>query len=176
MRDALLEALEDGDDPEVLRLLADDAEAQGHRTLTVEYLQRLGSALGDEGGAEVALRLAKLLEEEDDEEGALEQYLIALEIDPKHVEVLSAVAHLQRAKRKTKTSTDTYTRLLQLTERDQKLRTARCLADILAELDRPEEAIADYKIVLELDPEDLEAVATLRDLAENAELWEDYAR
>ncbi len=175
MRQALLEVLEDGDDPETLRVLADDAESQGMRTQTVEYLKRLGDALGDEGRAEVALRLAGLLEDEGDEEGALEQYLIALAKDGKNVAVLSAVAHLQRSTGDAEASADSYKRLLPLTEGEQKLGAARCLADILADLDRPEEAIAAYKVVLELDGEDLEAVERLRDLAEGAELWEEFA-
>ncbi len=175
MRQALVEALEDGDDPEVLRVLADDAESHGQRTQTVEYLKRLGDALGEEGRSEVALRLARLLEDEGDEEGALENYLVALAQDPKNIEVLSAVAQLQRSTGDQEASADSYKRLLPLTEGGQKLGAARCLADILADLGRPEEAISAYKIVLELDREDLEAVERLRDLAEGAELWEEYA-
>lgn len=175
MRQALLEALEDGDDAEVLRILADDAESQGMRTQTVEYLKRLADALGEDGRGDVALRLATLLEEEGDEEGALEQYLLALQADNKNVAVLSAVAQLQRSTGDAEASADSYKRLLPLTSGEQKLGAARCLADILAELERPEEAISAYKIVLELDSEDLEAVERLRDLAEGAELWEEFA-
>lgn len=176
MRQALIEALEDGEDAEALRVLADDAEANGQQTLTVDYLDRLSSILDDDGKAEVALRLAKLLEAEDDEEGALHHYKVASGADPNNVDILSAVAHLQRSTGDAAASADSYKRLLGLTEGEQKLATARCLGDLLNELERPEEAISAYKIVLELDPEDFEAVENLRDLAEGAELWEDYAK
>lgn len=175
MRAALLEALEDGDDIEALRILADDAQSQGMHTQTVDYLRRLGDALGDSGRGEVALRLARLLEEEEDEEGALEQYLIAQKGAPDDVDILSAVAHLQQATGDQAASADSYKRLLGLCQGDQKLATARILAGILAALDRPLEAIDAYKVVLELDETDLETVENLRDLAEGAELWEDFA-
>jgi len=176
MRQALSLVLEDVEDVDALRVLADDAQAQGNSTETVDYLKRLEAVLGEDEKGEVALRLAKLLESEGDEAGALEQYLVALQGDEKNVEVLSAVADLQRAIGDADAASGSYARLLPLTDGDQKLGTARCLADLLSELDRVDEAIATFKIVLDLDEEDLEAVEKIRDLAEEAEMWEDFTK
>ncbi len=176
MRQALLDALEDGEDAECLRVLADDAQAQGDQSATVAYLRRLADCLGEGGKGEVALRLAKLLEEEDDEEGALEQYETALASAPEDVDVLSAVAHLQRSTGQETESAASYEKLLKLSSGEQKLATARCLADLLAELERPQEAMTVYRTVISLDSEDLEAVEHLRDLAETVEDWTEYAQ
>src|SRR5690606_4259301 len=97
-----------------------------------------------------------------------------LGVEPNNVDILSAVAHLQRSTGDAESSAQTYKKLLDVTEGDQKLATARTLGGLLAELGRTEEAISAYKIVLELDPEDLETVENLRDLTETAEKWQDF--
>ncbi len=176
MEQALLLVLEDEEDLDSLRVLANIAQEADDRPLAVAYLRRLEVVLGEDGRSEVALRLAQLLEAEDDQEGALEQYLLALDADKDNVAILSAVADLQRALGDQEASASSYERLLGLTSGDQKLATARCLADLQSDLDRTEAAIASYKIVLELDEDDLDAVDRVRDLAEKVGNWEDFAK
>lgn len=175
MRQALVDSLADGEDAEVLRVLADDAESLGDRGQSIDYLRRLTVVLGGASGADVALRLAKLLTDDGDETGALEQYEFVLKSNPKDVDVLWAVAELQRKIGDETGSVETHRVLLPLAPREQKLVVARSLAELLASLHRPDEAVSAYKVVLALDPEDLEAVERLATMAEAAEQWEDFA-
>lgn len=174
MRQTLLLVLEDAEDAEALDVLADLSEQESNTKETIEYLRRLEKCVTGEARVPVALRLGRLLEEEGDEQGALEHLEVALAEQPNDLLILSAVADLQRRVGKGEAAADSYTQLLELAEGGQKLATARCLADLLSELERPEEAIATYKIVLALDSEDFDAVANLRDLAEKAGKWEDF--
>jgi len=183
MRSALTELLEDGDDVEALSLLAQDAEETGEIAEAIGYLRRWQSAVSGDARAEVALRLAQLLEAEGDQAAALDEYFAVLVNRPNSVVAVASVARLQEALDQPAAAAETLGRLLPLVEGDQKLESARRRADLLAELGQREtpsaaekrkEAIAAYQVVLALDGGDYEVVEILRDLCREIESFEDY--
>src|SRR5690606_4460121 len=75
MRQSLLAALEDGEDAETLRLLAEDAEAQGDAREAAEFFGRLVDVAPQEERVELALRQARLLAKgAEDLDAAIERY------------------------------------------------------------------------------------------------------
>jgi len=183
MRSALTELLEDGDDVEALSLLAADAEESGETTEAIAYLRRWQNAVGGDARAEVALRLAKLLEAEGDQAAALDEYFAVLVSRPNSAFAVANVARLQEALEQPAAAAETLGRLIPLVSGDELLSAARRRADLLATLgqrdvpsavERRKEAITAYQAVLELDTGDYEVVEILRDLCRDIESWEEY--
>jgi len=183
MRSALTELLEDGDDVEALSLLALDAEETGEISDAIGYLRRWQNAVSGDARAEVALRLAMLLEAEGDQAAALDEYFAVLVNRPDSATAVASVARLQEALDQPAAAAETLGRLLGLVSGDEKLEAARRRADLLAELgkrdtpsaaDKRKEAISAYQVVLELDSGDYEVVEILRDLCREIENFEEY--
>src|SRR6478736_6608194 len=183
MRSALTELLEDGDDVEALSLLAADAEESGEITAAVGYLRRWQNAVSGDARAEVALRLAKLLEAEGDQAAALDEYFAVLVSRPDSAFAVGNEARLQEALDQPAAAAEPLGRLIPLVSGDEKLTAARHRADLLAELgqrdapsavERRREAILAYQVALELDTGDYEVVEILRDLCRDLENWEEY--
>ncbi|HMI87721.1 MAG TPA: hypothetical protein VK550_26725, partial [Polyangiaceae bacterium] len=97
-REILMKALEDGDDPEVLTKLADDAEERGDPEQTQEFIHRLFPLMKTtEERVAVAMREGNLLADAlDDSDGAIARFLMILdEIDPKNREAVGRIAELE---------------------------------------------------------------------------------
>lgn len=172
--------LEDADDAEALTLLADDAEGRGDAGTAVGYLRRL-IALRDE-----ARRVPLLLREAHlrhkglkDLDGAVRSYETILhELDPKNLNALSALADLELQRGKPDKAAEALERQLELAESpDQKTDLGVRLADLYeSDLNDVEGALRVLQIVHAIDPNDLDAVQRICELAERSENWGLLAR
>lgn len=175
-RATLLALLDDGDEPEALAWLADDAQQNGDAESAVGYLARLVKVTTDPAAkVEVALREAALLADGlDDLEGALARYRRILEeLDPEHPGVLLSIADLEeRLGNQAATAEALEKRLALLQGTEEKLETAERLARLYeGPLDDPKAAIRVLDIVRELEPENFDAVQRLCELCEREEDW-----
>ena len=175
-REILLKALEDGDDPDLLVKLADDAEERGDPEQTQEFLHRLFPLMKttDERVA-VAMREANLLADAlDDADGAVARFLMILdEIDPKNREAVGRIAELEEKRGNHEQVAEALERELKMgIEQQDRLEIARRLAGLYeGPLDNPEGAIRALDIVRALDTEDFEATARLEALCEKVGDW-----
>jgi len=177
MRMALLEVLEDGEDAGALADLANDAEAQGDLTSAADFLRRLEAVAPVAELGALALRLAGILEDQGDDQGALEKYRVALSSQPRTVAALTSLAVLEQSVGEPKNSVELYERLIELTTGEDRLAAARNLARIEADvLKRPEAAFKAFQTVANLDSDDFAAVERLRDLSARLERWDDFGR
>lgn len=175
-RDSLQLVLEDADDPEALRLLADDMEESADWAAAAEYVGRLARATdSDEERIKVSLREAKLIAEGlEDRATAIERYEAILKsLDDKNQEALRNIADLHEAEDSPEGTADALERLLEtLTENDDKLAAARRLADLYeGPLAKPAEAVRSLEMVREIDDEDFDALQRLSELSEKLEDW-----
>jgi cellulose synthase operon protein C len=180
-RESLVLSLEDGDDVEVLTLLADDAEQRGQAQDAVEYLGRLAKLLPEPGDrVGVMLREAKILADMvDDPTGAIDRYeTILREYQPNNSEALATIAELyERLDNPKGVAKALERRMATLEGPEGKLEIARKLADLYeSRLDEPAAAISRLDIVRNLDPEDYDALRRLSALAEHVEDWPRFAR
>ena len=180
-RESLILTLEDGDDVEVLTLLADDAEQRGEAQDAVEYLARLARLLPEPGDkVSVMMREAKILADMlDDAVGAIERYeTIIRDYQPTSTEALATIAELHERLDDPKGVANALERRMTLLDDGEvKLEIARKLADLYeSRLEDPAAAIARLDIVRNLDPEDFDALRRLSALAEQVEDWPRFAR
>ena len=180
-RESLVLSLEDGDDVEVLTLLADDAERRGEAQDAVEYLARLAKLLPEPGDrVGVMLREAKILADMvDDPASAIERYeTILRDYQPNNAEALTTIAELHERLDNPKGVADALERrMATLNDSDAKLDIARRLADLYeARLEDPGAAISRLDIVRSLDAEDYDALRRLSALAEQVEDWPRFTR
>jgi hypothetical protein len=175
-RESLERVLEDGDDPEALALLADDAEERGEFSEAVEHLARLARTSTDKHHQTlVALRQARLLAEGvKDIEGAVEQYQRVLaEHDPHNEEALAAIASLEEGRGRYAAAAAALELHLKIaTKPEQQVELARTLADLYeGQLDDAAAALRVLNVVFRADPDDFQAVQRIVELAERLEDW-----
>lgn len=172
-RTSLALCLEDGEDREALRLLAEYAEASGDFEEAVTTLRRLESSTEDrEERLEIVLEQAALLEEHlGDAHAAIARYEEVLtDLDPKNRPALEKIARLYEQQGDSATLALTLERTLTLAEDDEeRLALARRLATLYeGALQDTKRAIEALEIVHRLESEDFDAVARLHALAEKA--------
>ncbi|MFZ5897346.1 MAG: hypothetical protein ACOY0T_40200 [Myxococcota bacterium] len=175
-RATLVAVLDDGDEPEALIWLADDAQQGGEPRAAAGYLARLIKVTKEpEKKVEYALREAGIVADGlDDLEGAIERYTRVLnELDNKNAGALERIADLNdRLERPDKSAEALEKRLALLSETEAKLVTAERLAALYeGPLDKPEAAIRVLDIIRELEPENFDAVQRLCELCERTENW-----
>ncbi|MGC4088260.1 MAG: hypothetical protein QM756_10235 [Polyangiaceae bacterium] len=175
-RATLVAVLQDGDEPEALVWLADDAQQGGEPKAAADYLARLVKVTTDPTQRiEYALREAGIVADGlDDLEGAIDRYgRVLSELDPKNVGALERIADLNdRLERPEKSAEALEKRLALLSETEPKLATAERLAALYeGPLDKPEAAIRVLDVIREIEPENFDAVQRLCELCERTEVW-----
>ncbi len=174
-RESLMKVLEDGDDFDALALLADDAESREDYNEAASLLRRLGAVASDvPKRVEVRMREARLLADNiDDVDGAVARYQsVLVDLDPKHVGALLAVAELEERRENPKAAAAAIEQLVPLQEGEPRVETARRLFALYeGPLDDPEGAIRALDVVVAGDEEDFEAIAKLAALCESTEKW-----
>ncbi len=180
-RESLVLSLADGDDIEVLTLLADDAEQRGEAQDAVEYLARLAQLLPEPGDrVGVMLREAKILADMvDDPASAISLYeTILRDFQPNNAEALSTIAELHERLDNPKGVAEALERrLASVNDPATKLEISKRLADLYeVRLEDPGAAISRLDIVRGLDPEDYDALRRLSALAEQVEDWPRFTR
>ena len=180
-RESLVLSLADGDDVEVLTLLADDAERRSEAQEAVEYLARLAQLLPEPGDrVGVMLREAKILADMvDDPASAIELYeTILRDFQPNNAEALTTIAELHERLDNPKGVADALERrLASVSDPPTKLEIARKLADLYeVRLENPGAAISRLDIVRGLDAEDYDALRRLSALAEQVEDWPRFTK
>lgn len=172
--------LSESDDVEALTLLADDAETRGDAARAVGYLRRLSNLRDEKRRAPLLLREAHLLHKGlKDLDGAVRTYETILnELDPKNVDALAALAELELQRGKPDKAAEALERQLELAETPElKTDLGVRLADLYeSDLDDVEGALRVLQIVHATDPNDLDAVQRICELAERSENWGLLAR
>jgi tetratricopeptide (TPR) repeat protein len=176
-REMWLKVLEDGDNPEALENLIQDALQREDHTEATTLLRRLGGTTRDRGErARIALREAEILAEGiGDVDTAISRYeSILVELDPACRPALQAIADLQEARDNPVAAADALERELALvSEPSERGPIAGRLSHLYEQLGDPARAIRSLEIVRKADPEDFEALARLSSLCERTQ---DYAR
>lgn len=176
MRQALILLLESEEDPEALRVLADDAESLGDLSGALSYLARLEALSEGPELRVLAHRSARLMQELGDDAGALSRYDIALEVDPDDIEALTQKAELELKLGDPAASAKSYKTLTEKTTGAVRLEHARKLSVLLEdELGDAEGAVRALEIVIELDKDDLGAVERIAALSERLGNWAAFA-
>jgi hypothetical protein len=175
-RATLVAVLDDGDEPEALLWLADDAQQGGEPKAAADYLARLVKVSSEPAQkVEYALREASLVADGlDDLEGAVERYSAVLkDLDPENVGALERIADLNdRLERPGKAAEALEKRLTLLKDTEPKLATAERLAALYeGALDDPRAAIRVLDVIRGLEPENFDAVQRLAELCERVEDW-----
>lgn len=175
-RETLVRLLEDGEDVEALRWLADDAEGRGEPTEAVEYLARLEKATSEPlQKIQVVLREAALTADAlSDPKAAIDRYEYVLEkLDPEHQGALEKIGELYERLDDPKGTANALERRLKLaTDVETRVAVANKLADLYeGPLDDAKSAVRVLDIVRELDTEDLGAIQRLCELCEKLEDW-----
>ncbi|APR76310.1 Adventurous gliding motility protein K [Minicystis rosea] len=169
-RESLVLVLADGDDPEALSKLVDDAIERGDHQEAVDFLRRLGQkATTPEQKVGIALREAGMLVDKlDDLDSALERYEgILKDLDPKSRAALSAIASIHEKRGNDKGVAEALEREIPLAEGEEKVELAQRLAQLYeGPLADPRGGIRALSIVHAADPEDFDAIARLQKLAE----------
>src|SRR5690606_19156066 len=107
---------------------------------------------------------------------ALDQYQLVLALEPNTAPALTAAGRLQESLGDPEAAAESFKKLIPHAEGEAKLEAGRRRADLLLQLEDTKAAIAAYKLVLGLDPDDYEVVEILRDLSESSENWTDYVK
>lgn len=181
-RSSFSDALQDGEDPEALAWLADDAERTEDYMMTVEFLDRLARAMAaDEDRArEIQLRAARVVAEKlDDPAGAIERHEQIVEsTGGQHTESLKVIADLHERNDNPKGAADALERWLKITtEKDVRIEVSRRLGELYeGPLDDPRAAVRNLEIVAELDPEDFDVIGRLCTLSERLEDWQGFVK
>jgi hypothetical protein len=175
-RATLIAVLDDGDEPEALIWLADDAQQGGEPSAAAEYLARLIKVTPETSKkVEFAMREAELVASGlDDLPGAERRYLTILaDLDPTNVEALERIADLNdRLERPRKAAEALEKRLQLLTDTEAKLATGERLAALYeGSLDDPKAAIRVLDVIRSLEAENFDAVIRLCELCERVEDW-----
>lgn len=173
-RETLETLLQDGDDPDTLSLLVEDAAERGDDQQQVELLRRLGVATDDPAQKLAhALREAEILADRiGDLEQAIERYEAIHRMDPKNRPALRAIADLAEKRDDSKGAVDALERELALAEGDDRTEIAQRLAKLYeGPLADPRGAIRALDLVHAADPEDFDATARLLKLCEELEDW-----
>jgi tetratricopeptide (TPR) repeat protein len=176
-RELWLKVLEDGDDPEALESLIDDAVQRQDHTEATTLLRRLGGTVSNKvERARIALREAELLAEGmGDVDTAISRYeSILAELDPTCRPALQAIADLQEARENPVAAARALERELELVDDpSEKGPIAGRLSHLYEQLGEPVLAIRALEIVRKADPEDFDALNRLTALCEKTE---DYDR
>jgi tetratricopeptide (TPR) repeat protein len=175
-REMLMKALDDGDDLEVLSLLADDAEQRGDPAQARDLLGRLAKLVKTpEEKKQIAFREAGLLADALDEpEAAVERYTWVLDhVDPKDLEAMHRIQVLEEKRDNFTGLAASLERELAILETDPpRLEIARRLADLYeGPVDDAKGAIRSLELVHKLDAEDRPTIGRLEALCEKAEDW-----
>ncbi|EYF03700.1 hypothetical protein [Chondromyces apiculatus] len=174
-RESLLLLLSDGDDPEALAQLVEDAVQRDDHQESVELLRRLGAITKNHGDRlQLALREARILAEGiGDIDGAIERYeAIYRTLDPKSRVSLRAMADLEERRGNPQGTADALEREIQLAEGDDRVEIAQRLATLYeGPLQNPPAAIKALEIINAADPEDFDAIARLQRLSEEIGDW-----
>ncbi len=174
-RETLELLLLDGDDPDALSLLVDDAAERGDVQMQVELLRRLGAAATDpEQKLAIALREAELLADSiGDLEQAIERYEAIHRMAPSNRTALRAIADLAEKRDDPKGAADALERELALTAGPERTEIAQRLGQLYeGPLGDPRGAIRALDVVHSADAEDFDAAARLLKLCEDLELWD----
>lgn len=168
--------LQDQEDPEALRWLADEAEQRTDHEAAVHYLERLERGSSDQADkVETVLREAKLrVSGLSDPEGAIQRYhYILARLDADEVRAMREIADLEEGRGNHAEAATMLERLFQVSqEPEAKLEYASRLADLYeGKLQQPLEAMRTLTYVHEADPDDFDATQRLCDLAEANERW-----
>ncbi|MEO7032834.1 MAG: hypothetical protein ABI548_03300 [Polyangiaceae bacterium] len=180
-RQTLHALLEDGDDPEALNTLADDAEQRAEFKDALGLLQRIERASKEPADQiPVLLRQAAIKSDGlDDFKGAIELYERVLkDLDPKHDAALAKIAELyQRLDEPKGVAVAWERRLKVLEDKAEKLKVAESLAELYQDtLEDPQAAVGAFDLVRELEPENFDVVARLAELCEKLEDWPRVAK
>ncbi len=164
------------DDAEVLEALARIAAARGEQTLAVGYLDQLSQQAGSpDDGARLQRRRAEVMERLGDNEGARAAFTRALDFVHDDREALSGLERLAAA-------AGDWQGVVGVLARQAALGTGREQVELAARIARTwEEKIGDapvamdaWRKVIELAPEDREALARLCSLTEAAGDWSGF--
>ncbi|WP_437683700.1 hypothetical protein [Sorangium sp. So ce131] len=180
IREALTLLISDGDDAEALAWLAEDAGERGDHQASAELLRRLGAVTDSEPGKiAIALREARLLAEgSGDLEGAIARYeAVVADIDPQNRIALRAIAELEERRGDLRRAAGALERELSISTGPDQIEIAQRLAALYeGPLDDPHAAVRVLEIVHAAEPDDLDAVARLLQLAERLSDWPRVAR
>ncbi len=176
-RDAYALALEDGEDPEALRWLADDSERLTDYAGTVEYLARLAAAVTDaDEKLQVLHREAELVRTQlGDPDGAIERLEAVLAgVDSKDEQAFRKLAAIEEEREGFEAAARVLERWAQSAdEREVRLEVWGRLADLYERrLDSSADATRVLQRIHEADPDDLDATERLCSLARRSEKWE----
>jgi hypothetical protein len=175
-RQSLELLLEDGDDADALRILADDADERTDHEAAVGYVLRLAACLTEQlQKAESMARAARTLADGvGDRKRAIECYEKLLsDVDPKNIVALQQIAELHEVEGNAAGTAEALERQLKITEsRDDRLALANRLAELYeGPLDDPKLAVRALDEVRALDAEDFGAIQRLCELCERLEDW-----
>ncbi|HLK40604.1 MAG TPA: hypothetical protein VKU41_27820, partial [Polyangiaceae bacterium] len=174
-REAWRKVLEDGDDPEALERLIDDAVEREDFGEATGLLRRLEATAPDKvEKAQIALREAELQAEGvGDVVVAIDHYeRILKELDPTCRPALQAIADLQEAGDNPKAAAQALERELALVpDAAERAPIAGRLANLYEQLGDLKSAVKALEVVRKADPDDFDALARLCDLCEKIEEW-----
>jgi len=145
----------------------------------LDVLERIaGSSRDRDMQVSLLVRAGKVREEKGDDEGALQTYIRAFQLDPAHRDAFTAVERLCYKLKVWKETLDLYNRAIELVE--QQGSRAYRLADLYARrgqlqlqyMSQPGEAAASYLKVLELDPNEDRTVKFLESIFSEEGDWE----
>ncbi|MFW6067333.1 MAG: tetratricopeptide repeat protein [Myxococcota bacterium] len=147
----------------------------GMEALAQVYEQQVQNVEDPQLASTLHMKAAEIREEQlGDNEGAIAHFRRVLELDPQHLEAATALERLfQLAERYEELATIYLAKARMLTSPDEQkdylFRAAQLYEEIL---ERPNDAIGVYDQVLEIDPEELQALDKLIELYLRLEQWE----
>ena len=122
------------------------------------------------------LKIARIFEEKlQDMERAIEHYRAVLEVDPMHLDAVSALEEAYQVTENYESLALTYLRKVEIVEdlEEQKgllFKASQIYEDIL---ENPEKAVEVYRRILDIDEDDLRAIMQIESLYLQMERWED---
>ncbi len=164
--------------PEALALTARIRALAGDTVAALDALELLADAeLDPNKRAELWVRAGKTLEEHDDLDGALERYKLALDALASHQPALDALARLYGRRGDVRGEADLMLRKVELAQ-DPVVRAQRLVELGTLRLDKLKDkslATDAFKRARELDPENLQALLGLGQLALERSKWDEAA-
>jgi tetratricopeptide (TPR) repeat protein len=174
-REMWRKVLDDGDDPQALEWLVDDAIARDDHAEASVLLRRLEAVLPEKADkARVALREADVVADGLGEiDAAIARYeRILSQIDPACRLALQGIADLQEARDNATGAADALERELALTiEHAERGPIANRLARLYEQIGDLGSAIRSLEVVVASDPDDFDVLPRLCDLCERTENW-----
>jgi tetratricopeptide (TPR) repeat protein len=140
------------------------------------YLRKMDMVDELEVRKELGFRAAQLYEEVlEDSERAIEVYRQVFSLDPTDTQVLDQLERLYLRMSRWNDYKDVYAKKVELaTDRDEKKRMLAVIGQVYdRELQNPERAIESYTAILDIDPDDFDAVLALDRLYVQTERWYD---